>query len=266
VEDTMFFPKLRAHAKWMFVALAVIFMTSFVFLGVGSGSSGIGDLLQGNVGDFFGGGSGTSAQIKKDQNRIAENPKDYAAYKDLAAVQASDGDIDASIATLQKLKSVNPKDVEGLTQLASLYLQKAQDARIVAANAQAESSVVADPNTFAPAAATPFGKAFKSFDTPLSSAISSESTTKFSDAYQKMTSAYSQAVTAYQDVAKANPNDPSIQFALAQTAENAQDMKTAIAAYKRFIKLAPEDPTVPAVRQRIKQLNQQAQLPAVSTG
>ena len=81
-----------------------------------------------------------------------------------------------------------------------------------------------------------------------------------------MTAAYSQAVGAYQGVAKVNPNDPSIQFALAQTAEQAQDTKTAIVAYKRFLKLAPEDPTAPAIRQRIKQLKQQAQLPTVSTG
>ena len=262
----MFFPKLRAHAKWMFVALAIVFMTSFVFLGVGSGSSGIGDLLQGNWGDLFGSGTGTSAQIKKDQKRIDENPKDYAAYKDLAAAQASDGDIDGAIATLQKLKAVHPKDVDGLTQLASLYLRKADEARTGAINAQAESAVVADPSAFAPAATTALGKAYKSFDTPVSSAISTETSTKFNNAYAKMTTAYSQAVSAYKDVAKASPSDPSIQFALAQTAEQAQDTATAIAAYKRFIKLAPEDATVPAVRQRIKQLKQQAQLPTVSTG
>ena len=136
----------------------------------------------------------------------------------------------------------------------------------MAAAAQANSSVIADPSAFAPASSTALGKAYKSFDTPLSSAISGESTTKFNDAYTKMTSAYSQAVTAYRDVANANPNDPSIQFALAQTAEQAQDYKTAITAYKRFIKLAPEDPTVSAVRQRIKLLNAQAQLPTASTG
>jgi cytochrome c-type biogenesis protein CcmH/NrfG len=78
-----------------------------------------------------------------------------------------------------------------------------------------------------------------------------------------VTNAYSLAVTAYQDVAKASPNDPSVQFALAQTAEQASDTKTAIAAYKRFLKLAPEDPTAPAIRQRLKQLQQQ---PSVSTG
>src|ERR1700758_4692190 len=78
VEDTMFFPKLRAHVKWMFVLLAFIFAASFVFLGVGSGSTGIGDPLNGNIGSLFGGGSVSSSQIKKDQARIAKNAKDYA--------------------------------------------------------------------------------------------------------------------------------------------------------------------------------------------
>src|SRR5438045_8627381 len=85
VEDTMFCPKLRAHAKWVFVLLAVIFAGSFVFLGVGSGSSGLGDLRQGNFGDLFGSSSGNSAQVKKDQKLIDKNPKDDAAYRDMAA-------------------------------------------------------------------------------------------------------------------------------------------------------------------------------------
>ena len=67
--------KLRAHAKWVFVLLAVIFAGSFVFLGVGSGSSGLGDLLQGNWGDLFGSSSGNSAQVEKDQKRIEQEPE-----------------------------------------------------------------------------------------------------------------------------------------------------------------------------------------------
>ena len=40
--------------RWMYVLLALVFAGGFVFLGVGSGSTGIGDLLQGHL---FGGGS-----------------------------------------------------------------------------------------------------------------------------------------------------------------------------------------------------------------
>src|SRR6266496_6581625 len=145
-EDTMFFPKLRAHAKWMFVLLAFVFASGFVFLGVGSGSSGIGDLLQGNWSDLFGSSSGSSAQVKKDEKLIAKNPKNYAAYRDLAAAQASDGDLDKAIATLQKLRAVHPKDVDGLTQLAGLYLRKADSARAAAQVAQARAQSVVTPS------------------------------------------------------------------------------------------------------------------------
>ena len=48
----MFFPRLRRSTKPVFIALAVIFAVSFVFLGVGSGSTGLGDLLQGNFSLF----------------------------------------------------------------------------------------------------------------------------------------------------------------------------------------------------------------------
>ena len=262
----MFFPKLRNHAKWMFVALAVVFMTSFVFLGVGSGSSGLGDLLQGNWSSLFGSSSGNSAQVSKDQKRIDKNPKDYAAYKDMAAAQASDNKIDAAIVTLQKLKTVNPKDTDGLSQLASLYLRKADTARTAAINAQNAEQAVS-PSTFAPAATSPSARPTRA-SRRRSSQLTQDETSKFQDAYSKMTSAYAQAVVAYQAVAKVNPNDPSIQFALAQTAEQAQDTKTAIAAYTKFLKLAPEDPTAPAVKQRIKSLEKQPTVstPSASTG
>jgi tetratricopeptide (TPR) repeat protein len=268
VEDTMFFPKLRAHAKWVFVLLAVVFASSFIFLGVGSGSSGIGDLLQGNWSDIFGGGGGgSSAQVKKDQKLIDANPKDYAAYKDLATAQAADGKLDDAIATLQKLKSLQPKDVDALTQLAGLYLQKANVARDEAIVVQNETQTVVSPSTFAPGGTSPLAKAYQGFKAPVVDAIQTQANEKLNAAYSKLTTAYSNAVVAYKDVAKASPNDPSVQFALAQTAEQAQDSTTAIAAYKRFLKLAPEDPTAPAIRQRLKQLKQaQQQQPSVSTG
>jgi Flp pilus assembly protein TadD len=258
----MFFPKLRTHAKWVFVLLAIVFMASFVFLGVGSGSSGLGDLLQGNWSDLFSSNSGSSAQVTKDRKRIDANPKDYAAYKDLASALAADDKLDEAITTLQQLKSLQPKDVDGLSQLAALYLRKADVARTEALAVQAEAATVVSPSTFTPAAGD-LGKAYQSMSGPIVSAVQTKVNEQLSAAYSKVTSAYSLAVTAYQDVAKASPNDPSVQFALAQTAEQASDTKTAIAAYKRFLKLAPEDPTAPAIRQRLKQLKQQ---PSVSTG
>src|SRR5215467_13323084 len=167
VEDTMFFPRLRSHAKWVFVLLAVIFMTSFVFLGVGSGSSGLGDLLQGNWSNLFSSNSGTSAQVSKDRSRISKNPKDYAAYRDLAAALNSEGKTDEAISTLEKLKSIHPKDVDGLTQLAGLYLSKGQVAQNEAASIQQSETSLVGSTDFAPASTTSLGKAYGSLTDPI---------------------------------------------------------------------------------------------------
>ena len=265
VEDTMFFPKLRAHAKWMFVLLAFVFASGFVFLGVGSGSSGIGDLLQGNWGDLFSSNSGASGQIKKDRSRIEKNPKDYAAYKDLATALNSDGKTDEAIATLQKLRSIHPKDSDGLGQLALLYLTKGQAAQNDAAALQTSQTSLVGSSDFAPPATSKVGQAYQSLNDPIVNAVQNQSNAKFQEAYSKMTTAYSQAVSVYKDVAKLSPNDPQVQVQLATTAQAANDIPTAIAAFKRTLKLAPDDPNAPAIRQRIKQLQQQSALSATGT-
>src|SRR2546428_11144670 len=91
-EETMFFPKLRAHAKWVFVLLVFVFAGGFVFFGVGSGSTGIGDLLNGNFGGIFGSGGSSGPSITKAQARVAKHPKDAAAYKALATAYQAHGD------------------------------------------------------------------------------------------------------------------------------------------------------------------------------
>ena len=45
-QEQLFFQRLRVHAKWAFVLLALVFGLGFVFLGIGSGSNGITDALQ----------------------------------------------------------------------------------------------------------------------------------------------------------------------------------------------------------------------------
>ena len=63
-EDQLFFARIRRHAKWMFVLLALVFGVGFVAFGVGSGSTGIGDILRGNV--FGGSSNSVDSQIKDD--------------------------------------------------------------------------------------------------------------------------------------------------------------------------------------------------------
>jgi hypothetical protein len=258
-EDTLFFPKLRAHAKWMFVLLAVVFAGGFVFLGVGSGS-GIGDLLSGNIGNLFGGGgTSVSSQIKKDRAKIKKNPQDITAYRDLASALRGQGKTDEAIAAYNDLLAVAPKDEDALAQVAGLYLVKGDAARARAQAISSSSTSVASSD-FLPSSTSKIGQALSGtsdpltrFD-PINSALSNKTSTEASDAYSEMSTDYGAAVATYKKLAVVKPTDPSVQFQLAQAAEQSGDKTTAIAAYKAFLKLAPDDPTAPAIKARLKQL------------
>ncbi|MBA3717789.1 MAG: hypothetical protein H0W87_06150, partial [Actinobacteria bacterium] len=78
-EKTMFFPKIRRQAKWVFVLLALVFALGFVVFGVGSGGGiGLGDLFN------SGGGSKGSASASEARDRIKKNPNDAGAYRALS--------------------------------------------------------------------------------------------------------------------------------------------------------------------------------------
>ena len=73
----MFFPRLRRHAKWMFVLLALAFGLGFVVFGVGAGGVGVGDIFRGS--------GGTGAQsVSRRARRDRGPPKDAEAWRDLA--------------------------------------------------------------------------------------------------------------------------------------------------------------------------------------
>jgi tetratricopeptide (TPR) repeat protein len=267
----MFFPKIRAHAKWVFVLLAIVFAGGFVFLGVGSGSSGLGDLLSGNFGNVFGGNS-TNSAVSSAEKRVKKNPNDIQAQKDLATALQTDNQFDKAITTLETVRKLAPKDTEALTQLAGLYLRKADLARNNASAIQAEQSDAAASQIFGVDTTSKLGQAFQGVADPLAGydpinrGIQSLVSTRAGEAYGEMSAAYKKAVTIYKQIAAQSPNDPQVQFQLAQAGEAASDTATAVAAYKAFLKLAPDDPTAPAIRARLKQLAAPAGATPVTTG
>ena len=72
IEDTMFFPRLRRHAKWMFVFLAVALGGGFVLFGVGAGGTGVGDILRG------GGASSGVPSISSSEKKTEQDPTERA--------------------------------------------------------------------------------------------------------------------------------------------------------------------------------------------
>ena len=86
--------------------------------------------------------------------------------------------------------------------------------------------------------------------------LNAQSSTEIQTLYRRRRAASSSAVAAYKKIVKLQPSDPNVQLELAQAAQQAGDTASAIAAYAKFLKLAPDDPNAPIVKQQLKQLKQ----------
>jgi tetratricopeptide (TPR) repeat protein len=256
-EEQLFFSRLRRHAKVMYVLLALAFAIGFVAFGVGSGSTGIGDILRGN---FFGGGNSTSSRIKDQKKEVARHPNDMEAYLTLATFYQQDNNNGAAIAALEQAAKIKPKNLDVLNALARIYRGNAETARndwAVAENALAESNLAPpglDPSTT-------LGQALTS--DPLSTSLK----TQASDAFTKMSTAFATAEGAYKRAATAargSSQEANAQLQLASVAIEAvqvvglsgqtNDVQVAIDAYKRYLKLEPKGVSANQARQTLKQL------------
>jgi cytochrome c-type biogenesis protein CcmH/NrfG len=243
IEDTMFFPRLRRQAKWMFLFLALVFALGFVGFGVGAGGIGLGNVFQGS------GDSGIPS-ISGAEDRIAENPNDAEAYRDLATAHQAAGNTDEAIAALENFIRIRPRNVDGLRELAALYLAKTSEAQQEASEANLRASYVV-PGAYVDTIVLG-GQPLES--DIISTIVGERLSEPVNAALAEAQSASQQSVEMYRRIAAVQPNDPNTQLELAQAAQNAGDATTAIAAYERFLKIAPEDPTAPDVRRIVKQL------------
>ena len=243
----MFFPRLRRHAKWMFLFLALVFGLGFVGFGVGAGGVGFGDVIRDAAG-----GSGQPS-ISEAEERVLDNPKDAQAFKELSTAHQAAGNTDEAIEALENFVRLRPKNTDAMRELAALYLQKASTAQERLQIYEARRDILA-PGAIVPTIFR-LGDHAPEPD-PITSAVSGIYETEISTAQSEVSSAASQAVAQYKKIAEVHPTDPSVQLQLAQTAQSAGDITTTIAAYEAFLKLAPDDPTAPDVRRILKGLAQ----------
>jgi regulator of sirC expression with transglutaminase-like and TPR domain len=255
-EDTLFFNRLRKQAKWVFVLLALTFGLTFVLFGVGSDvGSGLSDIFNGI------GGSGGSGQpsVSKAQKATQKDPKDAQAWRDLATAYETQGDNAAAISAWTTYTTLRPKDAAGLQSLASAYEQQFSSQTNEAAAAQAEAQNATATN-FGPPPTSPLGRALGSIQDPIAQAVSATANQRFNDALSARQATAQQLVLVYKRIATLHkPAQPSDQLLLAQAAQNAGDAATAIAAYKKFVQLAPDDPNAAYARQQIKTLGSSPQ-------
>ena len=249
----MFFVRLRRHAKWMFVLLALVFGLGFVIFGVGSDTgTGIGDVFR------DGGSGGESLSASEARERVQENPRNAEAKRELAIALQTEGETNEAIAVLGDYLNLRPKDEDALRELAALYLTKASARQRDAQIAQLSSGYATSASTFEPA--LQFGEGQPVTTDPIVDALATRTNQIVSSAYGDAQQAYTDAMQTYQRIVELAPRDPNVQLELAQTAQQAGDYPKAIAAYERFLELAPDDPTAPLVKEQITQL-QGAQQP-----
>ena len=247
VEDTMFFPRLRRHAKWMFVALALVFGVGFVAFGIGAGGTGIGDILR------DGGGGGDSLSVSGARKATQENPNDAQAWRDLSTAYQAEGDTDGAIVALNRYADLKPKDADALRELGGLYLTKGGEKQQEAQIAQLRAVYFGGSTQFAPELVV---KGQTVGGDPIANALEQEAGKRVSELLSQARQSYADAVGTYRQLVAITPKDPSVQLELAQAAEQAFDTATAIQAYEEFLRLAPDDPNAELVKQQLKRLKQ----------
>jgi len=251
IEDTMFFPRLRRHAKWMFVFLALAFGVGFVVFNIGGSgqSGGLGDLLRDQ------GGTSNTPSVEDARERVLANPKSAEAQRDLATALSVDARTDEAIVALTQYTELRPRDENALRELAGLYLTEANRLQQVAEVAQLRANFLTAGSNFTEPLQLPSGG--PAAQDPIVDAIATEANKSVSSAYTAAQLEFRNAADAYEKVVTIAPNDPNIQLELAQTAQRAGDFPRAIAAYQKFVRLAPDDALTPSVKQQIRQLETQ---------
>jgi Flp pilus assembly protein TadD len=243
----LFFSRLRRRAKFAYLILAVLFAVTFAFLGIGSGSSGLDQLFQ-NINIFSSSGSSVSKALKN----VQKHPNDPAAFRKLATAYEAKSDTVNAISTLQSYTTLKPKDAGVWAELGGLQLQNAQqfasDYQAVATNQQlsAPSAIFAPPTT------SKLGKALGT--NKVEQAAASVLNAQLQNLSQQANLGFQNAVASFQKAADLEPNNSNAQFQLAQAARTAGSTTTAVAAYKKYLKLNPNSPSASQIKALIKQL------------
>jgi len=248
IEDTMFFPRLRRHAKWMFVFLAIALGGGFVLFGVGAGGTGVGDIFRGD------GGAGGIPSISSAQKKTEENPKDVEAWRELSTALQTDGQTDEAIVAQKRVVVLAPKDADALRELAGLYLAQAALKQQEAQQAQIRIAFQGAGQGFPGLLIASTGQSL--LDDRISSVVNAQGSTTIQTLAAAAQAASGQAVDAYRKIVVLQPGDPNVQLELAQAAQQAGDTEAAIAAYTAFLRLAPDDPSASIVKAQLKQLKQ----------
>ena len=262
-EEALFFPKLRNHAKWVFVFLAFTFAIGFVVFGVGTGGAGsvVGNLFNGS--NNTAGGPSTSSLEKE----VAQNPQNADAWLRLATNYQTSGETGKAINALVRYTTLKPKSVTGLNQLATQYQQRATSLSTQAQRAQSQASAFTpnpflQPQPLSPGTKQHPGQAVLGTP-PIDSTLSTIYNGRLQTLQTDSRTALTDAEATYHKIAALQPRNSQVQLSLASAAQQGGDYATAVAALKRFLVLEPNSSEAPLVRRQLKSLQPLAQVAPV---
>ena len=239
----LFFMKLRRHAKWAYVLLAILFAATFAAVGVGSGSNGLSQLFSG----LFG-GHGTGTSIQSAQAEIRKNPAK--GYHDLALAYEGKGDVAGAVSALQSYTGLKPKNAEGWSELGSEQLTLGQKFYVRYQGAQQAQQLANPGQAFLPAGT--LGQAIGT--NPITQLQTQKSSALLSQYSQEASTEFAGALQSFQKAATLKPKDPQAQYNLAEAAQASGQYKVELAALAKYLKLDPTSPQRGQVKSLMTQL------------
>jgi DNA-binding SARP family transcriptional activator len=260
----MFFPKLRKRARWVFAFIAVVFGLGFLVAGVGTGfGSGVGDYLSELLNRTPGAETGPS--VESARKRVEENPSDPEALLAYSNALANDGNTREAITQLEAYLELRKDDPDALEQLATLYLTQATDAEERLQQAQRAAAYAYFGNDLF-AGNQQLNQAFGSGG-PISAYQQQAASSAYQRAALEMQVNYSKEAEAWKKLTELDENEPSFFLQLGRSSQSANNAKDAVAAFERYLELAPNDASADQVREIVKQLKQQLKAnPALGGG
>ena len=243
---------MRRQTKWVFAVLAVVFALSFVFLGVGSGSSALTDILNGNI-HLFGSSGGPS--VKSLQKKVAKDPTNAPLRLQLAQLLVQKNQTDDAVTAYKSYLKLKPGNTDGLQGLATAYSTK-----ISALQSEIQSPPtppLASLSSFDPIAqGTVLGTGLASLQPP-TLGVTNLQQGMVDQLRVQLSNVILKHVGVYRTLAAKTPGDSSAFLQIASTAAADGAAPIAVATYQEFLKKYPNDPLVPDVKKQIASLKKQ---------
>jgi cytochrome c-type biogenesis protein CcmH/NrfG len=259
--------RIREQKGWIrgiFIALILVFASSFVIGGVGSGSNfSLSDIIGSNSGSSS--STTNSSSVTSLLKQIKVHPKDAALWSQLSQAYQTDSRLDDAVNAAAKAVKLRPNNVENVKVLANLYQAQANNLNTQAQTlySQAYTLQQQDP------ASSPFSAVSPTSTSPLASAIqdpftqaaSNTISLQISQLQAQSSTLATQAQTAsqkaleqYRSIVNAHTNDAQSWLSYASAAEQVGNNTAALKGYKEFLRLVPADPIAPQVKAKVKSL------------